>query len=138
MKDWLVQVTEATVLVIDAFALVVVVFGTAEAAIGVVRAVFSSPSGRKRREIWLHYARWLVAALTFQLAADIIETSIGTGWQDIARLGAVALVRTFLNYFLERDLTETREQQRSPEASAPSSAQRIDSSDASRTHSVQD
>jgi hypothetical protein len=26
--------------------------------------------------LWLHYAGWLVAGLTFQLAADIIETAI--------------------------------------------------------------
>jgi uncharacterized membrane protein len=35
------------------------------------------------------------AGLTFQLAADIIDTSITTSWQTIGRVAAVALIRTF-------------------------------------------
>ena len=56
-----------------------------------------------------NFGRWLVAGLTFQLAADILETSITTTWQAVARLGAVAAIRTFLNYFLEHDMNEARE-----------------------------
>jgi uncharacterized membrane protein len=62
--------------------------------------------------VWLRYARWLVAGLTFQLAADIIETSITTGWESVARLAAIALIRTMLNYFLEMDLEDMRGRQR--------------------------
>jgi uncharacterized membrane protein len=61
--------------------------------------------------VWLRYARWLVAGLTFQLAADIIETSITTSWDAVGRLAAIALIRTFLNYFLERDLEDVRQRQ---------------------------
>jgi uncharacterized membrane protein len=77
--------------------------------------MFSSPTGHERRDIWLRFARWLIAGLTFQLAADIIETSITTSWQAVARLGAIALIRTFLNYFLERDLSEVRARQHEAE-----------------------
>jgi uncharacterized membrane protein len=59
----------------------------------------------------------LVAGLTFQLASDIIETSITTGWEAVARLGAIAVIRTFLNFFLERDLAEIREIQHESAAS---------------------
>lgn len=52
------------------------------------------------------YGRWLVAGLTFQLAADIIGTSIAPSWQEVGQLGAIAVIRTFLNFFLERDLAE--------------------------------
>ena len=27
-------------------------------------------------------------------------------WQEVGKLGAIAAIRTFLNYFLERDLEE--------------------------------
>jgi uncharacterized membrane protein len=76
--------------------------------------------GRERRTLWLNYARWLVAGLTFQLAADIIESSITEDWQAIARLAAVAVIRTFLGYFIERDLSEIRERNRAAEEPAPS------------------
>ena len=46
--------------------------------------------------------------LTFQLAADIIETSITTDWDMVGRIAVIAVIRTFLNYFLERDLDEIR------------------------------
>lgn len=111
MKEWLVYATESAVIIIDAIALVVVFIGTVEAFFGGLRAMFSSPSGHEKRDIWLRYARWLVAGLTFQLAADIIETSITTGWDAVGRIAAVAVIRTFLNYFLERDLGEVRDRQ---------------------------
>ena len=114
MREWLVIVTEHSVVVIDAMALLIIVVGTVEAFIDGVRAIFSSKSSHERRDVWLRYGRWLIAGLTFQLAADIIETSIRTSWESIAQLGAIAVIRTFLNFFLERDLLEARERPLEP------------------------
>ena len=111
MKDLLVVATEYAVIIFDAIALIVIVIGTIEAFVVGFRAVFKPVSGTDRREIWLRYARWLVAGLTFQLAADIVESSIATDWTSIGRLASVAVIRTFLNYFLDRDLAEVRERQ---------------------------
>ena len=111
MKQWLVFATENAIVIIDALALVIIVVGTVEAFVCGLRAMLGSPSGHERRDIWLRYARWLVAGLTFQLAADIIETSITTEWQAVGRIAAVALIRTFLNYFLDRDLEDVRRRQ---------------------------
>jgi sulfatase modifying factor 1 len=43
-------------------------------------------------------------ALEFELAADIVRSVIAPTWQEIGELGAIAVIRTFLNYFLEKDL----------------------------------
>jgi uncharacterized membrane protein len=115
MKDWLVLATHYSVVLIDTMALLVIVGGTIDAFVRGLRFLLTSSSVHESRDIWLRYARWLVAGLTFQLAADIIETSIAPTWDDIGRLGVIAVIRTFLNYFLERDLAEMRERQ---EASA--------------------
>ena len=109
---WLEVVTGYCVTAIDALALVVIVIGTIEAAAKGFVLMFSSPNGHERRDVWLRYARWLVAGLTFQLAADIIETSITPEWDDIGRLAVIAILRTFLNFFLERDLADVRDRQR--------------------------
>jgi uncharacterized membrane protein len=114
VKQWLIFATENAIVIIDALALVVVVVGTVEAFFSGLRAMLASPSGHERRDIWLRYARWLVAGLTFQLAADIIETAITTGWDAVARIAAIAVIRTFLNYFLDRDLEEVRRRQHQP------------------------
>lgn len=112
MKEWLVLVTENVIVLIDGVALLIVLIGTVEALTHSVRLLSSAPTGRTRRDIWLRYARWLVAGLTFQLAADIVETSITTDWEALGRLAAIAVIRTFLNYFLERDVDEIGERQR--------------------------
>jgi uncharacterized membrane protein len=111
MKEWLTLVTENAIVVIDWMALILIAIGTIEAFYAGLRLLLSSPRGHERRDVWLRYARWLVAGLTFQLAADIIETSITTSWDAVGRLAAIALIRTFLNYFLERDLEDVRQRQ---------------------------
>jgi len=50
------------------------------------------------------FAGWLVLALEFLLAADILRTAISPTWNDIGQLAAIAAIRTVLNYFLEIDL----------------------------------
>jgi uncharacterized membrane protein len=122
MWEWLVVLTEHTVVVIDTMALLVIVVGTAEAFFDGMRALLSSKSSHVKRDVWLRYARWLIAGLTFQLASDIIETSIRSSWESIGQLGAIALIRTFLNYFLERDLAEARERQGESARPAPHSS----------------
>lgn len=106
MRDWMLLITEQAVLWIDAVALVVILGGTIQAVIGLVKILVTPAGVHERRDVWLTYARWLIAGLTFQLAADIIETSITTDWEAIARVAAIAVIRTFLNYFLEKDFNE--------------------------------
>src|SRR5688500_10431897 len=105
MNERLVFLMDNAALLIDAVALVVLVIGTIEAVIDGLRLVFTTAREREKRELWLRYARWLVAGLTFQLAADIIETSVSTSWEAVGRIAAIAVIRTFLNYFLERDMS---------------------------------
>ncbi|CAH0999713.1 hypothetical protein LEM8419_01013 [Neolewinella maritima] len=52
----------------------------------------------------LTLARYLIVALEFQLAADIISTAIAPGWDQIGKLAAIATIRTVLNYFLEQEI----------------------------------
>jgi uncharacterized membrane protein len=112
MKEWLSSLSEQAVVAIDGIALLVILAGTVEAVIGMLRIVVARNTGHEMRSVWMHYARWLSAALTLQLAADIIETSYNTSWEAVARVGAVTLIRTFLNFFLERDMGEIRERDR--------------------------
>ena len=59
-----------------------------------------------------------MAGLTFQLANDIIVSARAPSWDDIGRLAAIAFMRTFLNFFLERDIRETQALGESPAAAA--------------------
>lgn len=56
--------------------------------------------------VFLGLGRWLVLGLEFALAADIVRTAIAPTWTDIGQLAAIAAIRTFLNFFLTRDLEQ--------------------------------
>ena len=94
-------------LALQAVAIVIVAFGSARAVVNIARgALASHPGAAGQRTEWLDYARWLVAALTFQLGADIVATSFAPTWDELGRLAVVALVRTFLSYFLDREMEQ--------------------------------
>jgi uncharacterized membrane protein len=96
---------EAAALAIKAVAVLLVAWGSVEAAIGCLGLVVRRQAGHgARKVVWRQYGVWLVLGLEFELAADIVETIISPEWMDIAQLGAIAVIRTFLNYFLEKDL----------------------------------
>jgi uncharacterized membrane protein len=111
VRDWLVLATNLAVDAIDWLALVLIVVGAVEAFFRGLWTMLSSPDGHHEGDAWLRLGRWLVAGLTFQLAADVLETAITTSWDEVARLAAIAAIRTFLNYFLEHDLGEIRTRQ---------------------------
>jgi uncharacterized membrane protein len=109
VEEWLTFVSTRAVVVIEAMALLNIVIGTVQAFFaGLWTMPVSKTTGQQARHVWIRYARWLVAGLTFQLAADIIKTAVAPDWEDIGRLAAIALIRTFLDFFLERDLGEAR------------------------------
>jgi uncharacterized membrane protein len=112
VREWLLLATNLAVDAIDWLALVLIVVGAVEAFFQGLWTMFASSDGHHERDVWLRLGRWLVAGLTFQLAADVLETAITTSWDEVARLAAIAAIRTFLNYFLERDLGEIRTGQR--------------------------
>ncbi len=111
LRAWLVAVSEPTIVIIDAIAFVWIVVGVVGLLINALRAIATGASNQDKRVVWLGFAKVLVAALSIQLAADIIESAISTSWEAIGRLGAIAVIRTFLDYFLGRDVTEIRERQ---------------------------
>lgn len=110
VQGWLIALTELVVPVIELLALILIALGTVDAFFNGMRVMIGRPDNHHAiRSVWMRYSRWLVAGLTFQLAADIIETSVAPGWEEIGQLAAIAAIRTFLNFFLERDQRELRE-----------------------------
>ena len=57
-------------------------------------------------EIRITLGRWLALALELALAADILRTVMIPTWDEIGKLGAIVVLRTVLNYFLEREIEQ--------------------------------
>jgi uncharacterized membrane protein len=51
----------------------------------------------------------LALSLEFLLAADIVGTAVSPRWDAIAKLAAITGIRTFLNFFLQREVRELQE-----------------------------
>lgn len=62
-----------------------------------------------KEEIRLALGRSLALALEFELGADILKTAVAPSWNDVGLLAAIAVLRTALNYFLERELESARQ-----------------------------
>jgi uncharacterized membrane protein len=73
--------------------------------------VFETSDGSVNQALRIQFGSSLAIALELLLAADILATAIAPTWDDIGKLAAIAVLRTALNYFLERELksTDTRD-----------------------------
>jgi len=106
--------SEGVALAIETVAVVIVAWGSIEAAFAITKIGASGRATHGARKMaWRRLGMWLLLGLEFELAADIVRTVISPEWADIGQLGAIAVIRTFLNYFLEKDLREARESEAS-------------------------
>ena len=85
--------------------------------LGIATAVYQFARVLRRgaesyNDIRLTLARYLALALEFQLGADILSTAIAPSWDQIGKLGAIAVIRTGLNYFLMREMREGKDEGR--------------------------
>lgn len=55
-------------------------------------------------KVRLNFGLWLSVALEFQLGADIANTTVAPSLEALGRLALLAVIRTFLNIFLAREL----------------------------------
>jgi uncharacterized membrane protein len=92
-------------LAIECGAVFVVAFGALQAMLGLLQAIATGQAtGMQGRQIWLRFATWILLALEFALAADILRTAVAPTWDDISKLAVIATIRTMLNYFLAKDI----------------------------------
>jgi len=101
MEDLLQQIARHVAMALELLAIVAIAIGAVEAVAGIVRVRMRS---RERQEVWLLFARWLVAGMTFQLGADVVSTSFDPGWEQVGHLAAIAAIRTFLSWCLDREI----------------------------------
>jgi len=93
-------------LAIECGAVFVVAFGSLQAMATLLKLIASGQAGEiEGRQIWLKFATWILLALEFALAADIVRTAVAPTWEDITKLAVIAIVRTMLNYFLAKDIS---------------------------------
>ena len=99
---------EAGAAVVIALASLRALWNFMAALLAIRRELRSAEAGRSlmvpKEEIRLTLGRSLALALELELGADILKTAVAPNWNDVGLLAAIAVLRTALNYFLEREL----------------------------------
>lgn len=104
IPDLLKLLGEATRVLLEGLSVFTVLYGlialSRQALPRLGRHLPARPSNLAR----LTFGSWLALALEFQLGADIVATTISPTETNLMQLAAIALIRTFLNIFLAREI----------------------------------
>jgi uncharacterized membrane protein len=112
MEESFRTVASYVALMLEALVVLTVAIGAIEAIYRIAReAIVRRSSNWDRRAVWLRFAVWILLALEFALGADIVRSAIAPTWEDIGKLGVIAAIRTFLGFFLGRDLETIEEEE---------------------------
>ena len=108
MEELLVTAVGYLRLIVEAIGATVVGFG---ALATTYRYVLSLVGIREytNNQIRLYLGRYLALGLEFQLGADILSTAVAPTLDEVLLLGAIAAIRTALNYFLSQELERERQ-----------------------------
>jgi uncharacterized membrane protein len=113
MEELLKLVASNVALAVETIAVLIVAFGALQAVLATLAPLVGRHIEKGwHKRVWVRFGSWLLLGLQFALAADIVRSAISPDWQQIGQLAAIAVIRTFLSYFLERDLMEISEVER--------------------------
>ncbi|MGB2927256.1 MAG: DUF1622 domain-containing protein [Limnothrix sp.] len=95
---------------LECAALIIITFASIHALWQLLKRWFRRRKLIDHREVVrLEYGLSLALSLEFLLAADIVNTAVAPTWEALGKLGVVAAIRTFLNYFLEQEVAKIEE-----------------------------
>ena len=95
-------------LIIESVAIFIIAFSIFKTIPKFIRSYRRKNSERFYHEIRLDLGLSLALALEFLLAADIVATAVTPTWESIGLLAAIAGIRTFLNYYLHKEVKEIK------------------------------
>ncbi len=109
-EELLRSVVDLLVRLVESAGAVVIVVGAALGFVRFVAVAFRAGDAASFVPVRLDLGRFLALGLEFQLAGDILRTAIAPTFEEIGQLAAIAAIRTALNYFLGREISEEREE----------------------------
>jgi uncharacterized membrane protein len=110
MEEYLVTAVGYLRLVVEAIGAAVVGFGALATTYRYVLTLIGVRD-YTNNQIRLYLGRYLALGLEFQLGADILSTAVAPTLDDVILLGAIATIRTVLNYFLSQELERERREE---------------------------
>ena len=68
------------------------------------RSFIQTRNGLSAVDARVKFGSAVAVSLELLLGADVLATAVAPSWNDLGKLAAIAVLRTALNYFLEREL----------------------------------
>lgn len=105
IEGWLAWTVDWLRLCIESVGVLVIAVGFVLALMQLVRGMRSGEDDNFAA-VRVGFSRYLVVALEFQLASDILSTAVAPTWERLGQLAAITVIRTLLNYFLRLEMRE--------------------------------
>lgn len=93
-------------IIIEAIAILILSLAIVKAIRKLVLQNMRMEQKEKLSQVRLELGVALALSLEFLLAADIAATAVSPSWNAVGKLAAISAIRTFLNFFLEREVKE--------------------------------
>lgn len=107
-EELLREYVDLLVRFVEAAGALIIFVGACIAAVRFAAAAVGPRRDREFTSLRLSFGRYLVLGLEFQLASDILSTAVAPTFEEIAKLAAIATIRTLLNYFLRKEIEQER------------------------------
>jgi uncharacterized membrane protein len=105
-EDLLLEAAILLKVIIESIALLILALAVIKAIRKLVFQNLKIDREQKLSQVRLDLGIALTLSLEFLLAADIAATAVSPSWNAVGKLAAISAIRTFLNFFLERELKQ--------------------------------
>lgn len=102
----LLEVVALLKITIESIALLILAFAVVKAVKSLIFRNRRTEREAKLAQVRLDLGIALALSLEFLLAADIVATAVSPSWDALGKLATISAVRTFLNFFLEKEVKD--------------------------------
>jgi uncharacterized membrane protein len=108
MKEWAEVIARHVSNAVEVVAALIIGVSLLVVIYKYISSLFIRPSKYTNQSIRIQFGGTVAVALELLLGADVLSTAVAPTWNDIGKLAAIAVLRTALNYFLEKELENSR------------------------------
>ena len=109
MEEIAKQVTITISLAVEILAAIIIGVAVIKTLLNYFLLLTTPFSKISKEEIRVQFGGSVAVSLELLLGADVLATAVAPSWDELGKLAAIAIIRTALNFFLERELKHITE-----------------------------
>lgn len=110
IEELLLRIITYAALIIGLIASIIIILGVLFGIINLLQIQFNGKTSDEkihdRKKVRQKLGENLLLGLEVLIAADIIESIANPSLSELARLGTIVIIRTFISYFLNKEIKE--------------------------------